>query len=91
MKFATISFGQALRAESLERAAALAVASDLVLALGSTLSVYPASQIPLLAVRHGAPYVIINRGATDHDQLATLRIEGDVVETLPQAVAALED
>ena len=63
------------------------------MALGSTLSVYPASNIPLLAANRGAPYVIINRGATEHDELpeVTLRMEGDVGEILPPAVqAALE-
>ncbi len=61
-----------------------------MLALGSTLSVHPAASVPLVAVRRGAPYVIINRGETDHDRLATLRIEGDVAEVLPPAVAALQ-
>ena len=89
-KFATISFGQALREESLERAFALAGEADLVLALGSTLSVYPAAGVPLLALRNGAPYVVINRGETDHDHLATLRLEGDVAEILPPAVAAID-
>ena len=41
--------------------------ADLVVALGSTLSVYPAASFPLLAARRGIPYVIINRGATEHD------------------------
>ena len=38
-----------------------------MLALGSTLSVYPAASIPLLAAERGTPYIIINRGATGHD------------------------
>ena len=90
LKPATISFGQNLRNEDLERAEAAAKAADLVLALGSTLSVYPAANIPLLAAAHGAPYIIINRGPTEHDELpgVTLRLEGDVVEILPPTVAA---
>jgi NAD-dependent deacetylase len=62
----------------------------LVLALGSTLSVYPAAEIPLLAARRGVPYAIINRGATEHDELpeVTIRLEGDVVELLPPAANA---
>ena len=55
----------------------------------STLSVNPAAMIPALVARNGKPYVIINRGDTDHDPVATLRIEGDVTEVLPAAVAAL--
>jgi NAD-dependent deacetylase len=90
LKPATISFGQNLRNEDLESAEHAAKEADLVVALGSTLSVYPASHIPLLAARRGAPYVIINRGPTDHDGLeeVTLRLEGDVCELFPPAVDA---
>jgi NAD-dependent deacetylase len=89
LKAATISFGQPLDPAVLERAFAEAGRCDLVLALGSTLSVHPAAAIPLTARKRGVPYVIINRGETDHDELATLRLEGDVGEILPPAVAAL--
>ncbi len=90
LKPATISFGQNLRNEDLERAQDAATRADLVLALGSTLSVYPAANLPLLAAARGAPYVIINRGPTEHDELpqVTLRLEGDVAEIFPPAVAA---
>ena len=89
LKPATISFGQPLRAADLERASAAAMKADLVIALGSTLSVYPAASIPLMAANHGTPYVIVNRGATDHDGLAsvTLRLDGDLIEIVPPAVA----
>jgi len=53
--------------------------------------VQPAASIPLLAVEGGTPYVIINRGPTDHDGIGavTLRLEGDVSEILPPAVDAV--
>ena len=88
LKPATISFGQYLRSEDLERAEAAALSCDLVIALGSTLSVYPAANIPLLATQRGAPYIVINRGPTEHDQLreVELRIEGDVAEIFSLAV-----
>ena len=89
LKFATISFGQQLKPAVLERALHEAEQADLVLALGSTLSVHPAASIPLVAVKRGAPYVVVNRGETDHDRLATLRLEGDVADIVPPAVAAL--
>jgi NAD-dependent deacetylase len=90
LKPATISFGQNLRNEDLERAQNAAAQADMVFALGSTLSVYPAANIPLIVAGRGAPYVIINRGATEHDELpeVTLRLEGDVCEIFPKAVAA---
>jgi NAD-dependent deacetylase len=89
LKMATISFGQALRPEVVERAFVAAEQCDLVLALGSTLAVQPAAGVPLVARRRGAGYVIINRGPTEQDGEATLRLEGDVSEILPPAVDAI--
>ena len=64
--------------------------ADLIVALGSTLSVYPAASFPLLAAQRGVPYIIINRGATDHDHepCVTLRLEGEASEIFPAAVEA---
>jgi NAD-dependent deacetylase len=88
LKPATISFGQPLCAPDLERAASAAASADLVLALGSTLSVHPAASIPLIAVERGATYIIINQGETDHDDhpSVTLRLDGDVTAIVPSAV-----
>jgi NAD-dependent deacetylase len=93
LKPATISFGQSLQPNELERARLAALAADLVVALGSTLSVYPAAGFPLLAARRGVPYVIINRGATEHDpdESVSLRIEGEVSEIFPAAVESALD
>lgn len=90
LKPATISFGQSLDPQVLEQAAARAMETDLVVALGSTLSVYPAAGFPLMAADRGVPYVIINRGATEHDgdPRVSLRIEGEVSEIFPAAVDA---
>ena len=89
LKIATISFGQNLRADEMARAFDAADKCDLALALGSTLTVNPAATVPLYATERGTPYVIVNRGATDHDRLrvVTLRINGDVGEIIPPAVA----
>ncbi len=88
LKPATISFGQNLQPNELGRAQKAARETDLVVALGSTLSVYPAAAFPLLAAQNGAPYVIINRGATEHDHepAVSLRLEGEVGEIFPAAV-----
>lgn len=88
LKPATISFGQNLREKDLQRSVAAASSCDLVVALGSSLSVNPAASITLLAAQHGAPYIIINRGITEHDNLqqVSLRLEGDVTEIFPPAV-----
>lgn len=88
LKPATISFGQNLDPAELERAGQAAGEADLVVALGSTLSVYPAASFPLMAAQRGIPYIVINRGATDHDgeRIVTLRLEGEVGEIFPPAV-----
>lgn len=88
LKAATISFGQSLRGEDMERASRAVEQTDLVIALGSSLSVYPAASFPLAAAERGVPYVVVNRGPTDHDALpsVTLRLEGDVCEIFPPAV-----
>ena len=88
LKPATISFGQNLREEDLRRAEGAARSADLVVSLGSSLSVMPAAGFPLLAASSGAPYVVVNKGATDHDGRPEvgLRIEGDVGLVFPEAV-----
>jgi NAD-dependent deacetylase len=90
LKPATISFGQNLNPTELERAHQAATEADLVVALGSTLSVYPAASFPLIAAQRGIPYVVINRGATDHDgePSVTLRLEGEVGEIFTAGVNA---
>ncbi|MDP7011092.1 MAG: Sir2 family NAD-dependent protein deacetylase [Verrucomicrobiota bacterium] len=88
LKPATISFGQNLREADLQKAFSAAAACDLVIALGSTLSVSPANTIPLAAAQAGVSYIIINRDETDHDGMAqvTLRLSGNVEEIFPPAV-----
>jgi NAD-dependent deacetylase len=89
LKPAVVMFGQALCASDLERAEQAALRADLVLSLGSSLVVRPAADIPLplVAARRGAPYVVINRGETPHDRVASLRIDADVSEVLPAALS----
>lgn len=82
VKTATISFGQAMPADLLGRAFEAASQCDLVLSLGSTLSVQPAASVPSRAARH-APYVIINQGPTEHDSIARYRLNGNLTELLP--------
>jgi NAD-dependent deacetylase len=89
LKPAVVMFGQALDLSLLSRAQRKAEAADLVLALGSSLVVTPAADIPLAGARKGTPYVIVNSGPTAHDRLATLRIDDDLVKVLPSAVARL--
>ena len=89
LKTATISFGQGMPEELMKRAFEAAARADLVLALGSTLSVEPAASVPRRAAASGAPYLIVNSGETAHDHLATVRLSGDLCQLLPNLVRAL--
>lgn len=72
LKTATISFGQAMPELEMARAMAEAGACDLFMVFGSSLVVYPAAGLPLIAKRAGAKLVIVNREPTEQDQLADL-------------------
>jgi len=78
VKTATISFGQTLPPEAMERAEAEAVACDLFLVLGSSLVVYPAAGLPQLAVDRGARLVIVNREPTEQDDSAHLVLHDEI-------------
>ena len=70
LKSATISFGQPLVPAVIERAMRVAQHADLLLAIGSSLQVYPAAGIVPLAKDSGARLVIINAEPTPFDDLA---------------------
>ncbi|WP_372365823.1 NAD-dependent deacetylase [Candidatus Uabimicrobium sp. HlEnr_7] len=91
LKHATVSFGQNLREKDLQLAIDKANEADLVIALGSTLAVYPAAEIPRITARKGNPYVIINRGDTDHDlfEFLTLKINDDIASIFSTIVEEL--
>ena len=82
VKTATISFGQAMPEEAMQRATELAQHCDLFLAIGSSLVVWPAAGFPVMAKNCGAKLVIINREPTDLDEIADLVIRHDIGETL---------
>ena len=82
IKTATISFGESMPEVPMQRATELAQDCDLMLAIGSSLVVWPAAGFPLLAKRSGAKLVIINIQPTDQDDLADLVIRFDIGETL---------
>ncbi len=87
LKSATISFGQALVPEDLRRAQDAAAVCDLMLAIGSMLSVYPAAGVVPLAKDSGARVVIVNAQPTEMDFLADAVLRGPIGEILPRLVA----
>jgi NAD-dependent deacetylase len=89
LKSATISFGQSLVAEDLIRAEEAAADCDLMLAVGSTLAVFPAAGLVPVAVRHGAVAIIVNGEPTDMDGLADVVLRDSISECLPALVEGL--
>ena len=88
LKSATISFGQNLVPADLDRAEAAAEACDLLLAVGTTLGVYPAAGMVPLAARRGATIVIVNAEPTLFDDLAVAVLRAPISDVLPALVAA---
>ncbi len=86
-----VDFGQSLPQHDLEEAYAHAKKADLFLAVGSTLTVTPAADMPRVALRAGARLVIINQGETLLDRAAHLRFDERIGEVLPPAVARLKE
>jgi NAD-dependent protein deacetylase/lipoamidase len=82
IKTATISFGQAMPEREMKRAEQLTLDCDLFLAVGSSLVVWPAAGFPLMAKRNGARLVIINREATEFDEIADLVVREDIGSVL---------
>lgn len=86
LKSATVSFGQPMPREPMERAAAAFAQADAVLVLGSSLVVRPAADFPVLASRRGARLAIINRERTPIDRIADLVVHEDIGQALSRAV-----
>ncbi len=89
VKSATVSFGQVLPSGVIDRAMSLVANADLLLAVGSSLQVYPAAELPVMAVRGGADLVVVNDEPTPLDDMATLVVRGRAGEVLPPAVSGL--
>ena len=86
LKSATISFGQALVPQDLDRAQLAAASSDIFLAIGSTLKVYPVAYLPQIAVESGARLVILNAQPTPFDPYADAVLRQPIGEALPRLV-----
>jgi len=87
LKSATISFGQALVERDLRRAQDAARHCDLMLAIGTTLAVYPVAGVVPVAKEAGARVVIVNAQPTEMDFLADAVLRGSISAILPRLVA----
>ena len=86
VKTATISFGQSMPVEAMERAQAVTNACDLFIVVGSSLVVHPAAGFPEYAKHLGAKLAIVNREPTPLDAIADLVLHAEIGPTLGFAV-----
>ncbi len=86
VKAATISFGQAMPQDAMQRAGQTTQDCDLFIVLGSSLVVYPAASFPAYAKQNGAQLVIINRESTEQDAIADLVLHREIGPTLGEAL-----
>ena len=86
MKPDVIQFGQAMPEKETRKAQRRASSCDMLLACGSSLVVYPAAQMPLIAKDNGAKLVIVNLMPTPHDQYADVVINEKLGQALTQII-----
>lgn len=89
LKLATISFGQAMPQEAMREAVEHASACDLMVVVGSSLVVNPAATLPLYALEHGAPVIIVNREPTRLDRHFDVVLRGQAGTILPALLDAV--
>jgi NAD-dependent deacetylase len=88
LKSATISFGQELDERVLEACAVAAADCDVLLAVGTSLQVWPAAGLVEIAAAHGARVVVVNAEETPYDELADLVVREPIGTALPRLLAA---
>jgi len=89
LKSATISFGQALEPEVIERALRVAGEADLLLAIGTSLQVYPVANAVPVAREAGARVIIINAQPTPYDDIADAVLREPIGQVLPQIIGTM--
>jgi NAD-dependent deacetylase len=82
-------FGEQMPQVAVREAFELARQADVMLVVGSSLVVFPAAEVPLIAVRSGAAMIVINAEPTPVDRLAEVVIQGRAGEVLPEILRAM--
>lgn len=84
-----VLFGEFLPEAAMTEAQELAASADLLLCVGSSLEVHPVAGLPQLTLASGGRVAIVTQGPTPYDDVAAVRMQGDVVEDLRAVLAAL--
>lgn len=89
LKPTVVLFGEPMPQQAIEAAFALASEADVMLVVGTSLVVFPAADVPLVALRSGARMVVVNAEPTPFDRLAEVVIHGRSGEILPELVSLI--
>jgi NAD-dependent deacetylase len=89
LKPTVVLFGEPMPQNAIKEAFALAREADVMLVVGTSLVVYPAAEVPLVASRAGAKMIVINAEATPFDEFADVVVRGKSGEVLPEIVSLI--
>jgi NAD-dependent deacetylase len=84
-----VLFGELLPETAMAEAQALASEADLMVCIGSSLTVYPVAGLPALTQANGGRVALVTEGETPYDGESVLKLDGDVVSELDALLAAL--
>ena len=84
-----VLFGELLPDGAMERAGELAASADVLLCVGSSLEVWPVAQLPQVTRASGGEVAIVTAGPTPYDDMAAVKLDGDVVAELRAVLDAL--
>ena len=90
LKPEVVLFGELLPDEAMAEAQALAAEADLMICIGSSLTVHPVAALPGLTRASGGRLALITEGQTPYDREAYLSLAGDVVDELEAVLAAVD-
>ena len=90
LKPTVVLFGEAMPQAAVRDAFELAESADVILVAGTSLVVYPAAEIPLVARRAGAAMIVVNAEPTPFDRFAEVVIHGRSGEVLPEIVSLID-
>ena len=91
LKPTVVLFGEAMPVPAVEEAFELAAAADVMVVAGSSLVVFPAADVPLVALRAGAAMIVVNAEPTPLDRYAEVVIHGRSGEVLPEIVRCVTE
>jgi NAD-dependent deacetylase len=89
VKTATVMFGELLPEREMGKAMQFLAMADALLVLGSTVAVWPASDVVMRGALRSLPIVVVNRGATEADMLASVKLDAAIGDVLPGIVDGL--